>query len=79
VAEALAEGKIAAAGLDVFQTEPLPPDSPLLKLDNVVLSDHAGWYSEESVAELRTKAAQNVLAVLKGGKPVYPVNHPASS
>ena len=79
VADALAGGKIAAAGLDVFETEPLPPDSPLLKLDNAILSDHAGWYSEESVAELKTKAAQNVLAVLKGGKPIYPVNHPASS
>jgi D-3-phosphoglycerate dehydrogenase len=79
VAEALGSGKIAAAGLDVFKSEPLPPDSPLLKLDNATLSDHAGWYSEESVAELKTKAAQNVLAVLKGGKPVYPVNHPASS
>jgi D-3-phosphoglycerate dehydrogenase len=79
VADALAAEKIAAAGLDVFESEPLPPESPLLKLDNVVLSDHAGWYSEESVAELKTKAAQNVLAVLKGGKPVYPVNYPASS
>jgi D-3-phosphoglycerate dehydrogenase len=79
VAEALAGGKIASAGLDVFASEPLSPDSPLLKLANVVLSDHAGWYSEESVAELKTKAAQNVLAVLKGGKPIYPVNHPASS
>ena len=79
VADALAEEKIAAAGLDVFESEPLPPDSPLLKLDNAVLSDHAGWYSEESVAELKTKTAQNVLAVLKGGKPNYPVNHPASS
>ena len=77
VAEALAEGKIASAGLDVFASEPLPPESPLLKLANVVLSDHAGWYSEESVAELKTKAAQNVLAVLKGDKPIYPVNHPA--
>lgn len=79
VAEALAEGKIASAGLDVFASEPLPSESPLLKLANVVLSDHAGWYSEESVAELKTKAAQNVLAVLKGDKPIYPVNHPASS
>jgi D-3-phosphoglycerate dehydrogenase len=79
VADALAGGKIAAAGLDVFEAEPLPPDSPLLKLDNATLSDHAGWYSEESVAELKTKAARNVLAVLKGGKPIYPVNHPASS
>jgi D-3-phosphoglycerate dehydrogenase len=79
VADALAAGKIAAAGLDVFESEPLPPESPLLKLDNVTLSDHAGWYSEESVAELKTKAAQNVLSVLKGDKPIYPVNHPASS
>jgi D-3-phosphoglycerate dehydrogenase len=79
LAEALAEGKIAAAGLDVFETEPLPQDSPLRKLHNVILSDHAGWYSEESVSELKTKAAENVLAVLKGGKPIYPVNHPASS
>jgi D-3-phosphoglycerate dehydrogenase len=77
VAEALADGKITAAGLDVFETEPLPADSPLRQLDNVILSDHAGWYSEESVAELKTKAAQNVLEVLKGGKPTYPVNHPA--
>jgi len=79
VADALAGGKIAAAGLDVFESEPLPPDSPLLKLDNTILSDHAGWYSEESVAELKTKAARNVLVVLQGGKPIYPVNYPASS
>jgi D-3-phosphoglycerate dehydrogenase len=78
VAAALAGGEIAAAGLDVFESEPLPPDSPLLRLDNAVLSDHAGWYSEESVAELKTKAAWNVLEVLRGGKPVYPVNQPAS-
>ena len=79
VADALAGGKIAAAGLDVFESEPLPPDSPLLRLANAVLSDHAGWYSEESVAELKTKAARNMLEVLKGGKPLYPVNQPASS
>ena len=77
VAEALANGKIAAAGLDVFEAEPLPTESPLRQLDNVILSDHTGWYSEESVTELKTKAAQNVLAVLNGGKPIYPVNHPS--
>lgn len=77
VADALAGGKIAAAGLDVFETEPLPADSLLRQLDNVILSDHTGWYSEESVVELKTKAAQNVLEVLKGGKPIYPVNHPS--
>ncbi|MEA1910126.1 MAG: C-terminal binding protein [Spirochaetota bacterium] len=74
VIEALSKGRITGAGLDVFETEPLPQDSPLRKLDNVILSDHTGWYSEESKAELKTKAAINIVSVLKGGKPVYPVN-----
>lgn len=74
LAAALAARRIAGAGLDVFETEPLAADSPLRKLENVVLSDHAGWYSEESVPELKTKAARNVAAVLAGGKPAYPVN-----
>jgi len=74
VTEALKAGIITGAGLDVFETEPLSLDSPLRKLDNVVLSDHTGWYSEESKEELKTKAALNIVSVLKGGKPVYPVN-----
>ena len=74
ITEALLTGIITGAGLDVFETEPLAMDSPLRKLDNVILSDHTGWYSEESKAELKTKAALNIAAVLKGGKPVSPVN-----
>lgn len=74
LAAALSEGRLCAAGLDVFEKEPLSADSPLRRLDNVVLSDHAGWFSEESVSELKTKAARNVAAVLRGGPPVYPVN-----
>ncbi len=74
LAEALASGRLGGAGLDVFETEPLPESSPLRKLDTVVFTDHAGWYSEESVVELKTKAARNVAAVLAGGKPPYPVN-----
>lgn len=74
VAEALKAGIITGAGLDVFETEPVSLDSPLLKLDNVVLSDHTGWYSEESKKELKTKAALNIVSVLKGGKPIYPIN-----
>ena len=70
----LQDGGLAAAGLDVFETEPLPTDSPLRKLDNVTLSDHSGFYSEESIVELKTKVARNVLEVLKGGKPIYQVN-----
>jgi len=75
VAAALAEGRIGYAGLDVFESEPLLRESPLRKLDNVILSDHSGWYSEESLVELKTKAARNVLEVLQGGKPAYPVNN----
>lgn len=74
VGRALKEGRLAAAGLDVFEKEPIPPDSVLLTLDNVILTDHAGWYSEESEVELKTKAARNVAAVLAGGKPPYAVN-----
>jgi len=50
--EALAQGRIAGAGLDVFETEPLAADSPLRRLENGTLSDHAGWYSEESGVEV---------------------------
>ena len=58
----------------MFEEEPLPAEQPAASLDNVIFTDHAGWYSEESVVELKTKAAQNVAAVLAGGLPVYPVN-----
>lgn len=74
LADALASGRLGGAGLDVFETEPLPESSPLRMLDTVVFTDHAGWYSEESVVELKTKAARNVAAVLAGGAPPYPVN-----
>lgn len=72
--QSLQDSRIGCAGLDVFEEEPLAQDSPLMKLNNVVLSDHAGWYTVESVVELKTKAARNVVQVLGGGKPVYPVN-----
>ena len=74
VAQALSDGKIAYAGLDVFQKEPIPQDSPLRGLENVVLSDHAGWYSEEAKVELKTKTATNIANVLQGNRPSYPVN-----
>ena len=76
VADALRSGQLGGAGLDVFEEEPLPRNSPLRQLDNVIFTDHAGWYSEESVVELKTKAARNAAAVLVGGRPPYPVNAP---
>lgn len=74
LAAALADGTIAYAGLDVFEEEPLPAGSPLVGLDNVILSDHAAYYTEESLVELKTKAARNVREVLEGRPPLYPVN-----
>lgn len=74
IVEALRGGKLACAGLDVFEQEPLPAGSPLKSLDNVVLTDHVGWYTEESIVELKTGAARNVAEVLAGRPPVYPLN-----
>lgn len=73
---ALRDRRLDYAGLDVYAREPLAPDHELRRLDNVILSDHAAWYTEESQVEMRVKAAKNVLAVLRGGPPVYPVNTP---
>lgn len=71
---ALISGKVGAAGLDVFEREPLPADSPLRGLDNVILTDHSAYYSQESISVLKTRTALNARAVLEGGKPRNPVN-----
>jgi D-3-phosphoglycerate dehydrogenase len=65
---------VAAAGLDVFETEPLPADSPLRRHPRMVLSDHAAWYSEESQAELQTTVAEEAVRVCAGGLPLSLVN-----
>jgi D-3-phosphoglycerate dehydrogenase len=74
LSKVLISGRIGGAGLDVFQEEPLPADTPLLKLNNVVLTSHIAYYSEESLKELKRKAAENVAAVFKGERPPFPVN-----
>jgi len=71
---ALNNGEINSAGLDVHVQEPLDKNSPLMKIENCVLTDHVGWYSEDSMSELKTKVARNVKDVLLGGKPAYPIN-----
>ena len=71
---ALKEGWINSAGLDVHEQEPAPADYCMFGLDNVVISDHAAWYSEESIAELQRGAAEAVAAVLAGGWPRFLVN-----
>jgi D-3-phosphoglycerate dehydrogenase len=71
--DALKTGKINSAGIDVFSSEP-ELTGELLTLDNVVLSDHHAWYSEESFVELKTKAAMNVRDYLEHKSAPYAVN-----
>jgi D-3-phosphoglycerate dehydrogenase len=71
---ALAEGRISGAGLDVLEKEPPDPGNPLLKMDNVVLSPHVGFYSIESISELKRRTAKNVADVLSGRWPKSVVN-----
>jgi D-3-phosphoglycerate dehydrogenase len=72
--EALDEGQIAGAALDVLEQEPPPADSPLLGRTDIILTPHTGFYSIESLEDLQTKAAQEVVRVLRGEKPRSPVN-----
>jgi phosphoglycerate dehydrogenase-like enzyme len=60
--EALRQGKIAGAGLDVYDQEPLPPGHPLLSLDNVVLTPHLGYVTREALAQFYRGAIENVRA-----------------
>ncbi|MEM0119612.1 MAG: glyoxylate reductase [Thermofilaceae archaeon] len=72
--KALKEGWIAAAGLDVFELEPLPPDHPLTKLENVVLAPHIGSATYETRAAMAELVARNLVAFYKGEVPPNLVN-----
>lgn len=71
---ALTEGWIAGAGLDVLATEPAEAGHPLLALENAIVTPHAAFYSEASIEELTRKAAERVVAVLRGELPPCIVN-----
>lgn len=58
---ALESQEIYAAGLDVFEQEPLPPEHPLNKIENVVLTPHAAWYSEQAFHDMKYGAAENAI------------------
>ncbi|UCF86434.1 MAG: hypothetical protein JSV50_17235 [Desulfobacteraceae bacterium] len=58
-----------AAGLDVFEKEPIPKDHPLISLPNAVLTPHMAWYSKESTRDLQKEAAREVRRVLSGETP----------
>jgi len=70
---ALQEGWIAGAGLDVFDPEPLPTDSPLLALENVVITPHMASHTDEALLRMAL-VVKDVIAVLEGREPHYLVN-----
>ena len=72
--EALEREWIGGAALDVLEKEPPDTKNPLVRRDNVILTPHIGFYSEESKSELKRRAAENVSSVLKGKLPSSVVN-----
>lgn len=71
---ALQKGQIRAAGLDVFEREPLPHDSPLLQLNNVVATPHIGSATHETREAMAQCAVDNLLSALAGERPLNLVN-----
>lgn len=72
--EALSQGEIAGAALDVIQGESMPPDHPLLKLDNVIITPHAAYYSEEALGRLRKRPFEEIALMVNGEWPQWLIN-----
>lgn len=77
LAEALCAGGLAAAGLDVFGIEPVPPDNPLLSLDNVVLTPHVSWYTADTMRRYLIEAVANCRRLRDGQQLAHVVNQPS--
>ena len=71
---ALSSGHLGGAGLDVFREEPIPKDSPLLGLSNVVLVPHIGSASNKTRTTMSTMCAENIITALNGERPPNIVN-----
>ena len=72
--DALRTGRIRGAALDVFQTEPLPVNHPLRSLENVILTPHMGYVTEDSYDQFFSRAVENIEAYLDGRVPAGAMN-----
>jgi phosphoglycerate dehydrogenase-like enzyme len=75
--DALTTERLAAAGLDVFATEPIPPDDPILSLENVVLTPHVAWQTRETLARSLEAAMENCRRLRTGEALLNQVNSPS--
>ncbi len=77
--KAIEDGKVAGAALDVFETEPLPADSPLIKNDRIILTPHLGASTVEAQVNVAVAIAKQILDYLTTGNIVNAVNMPSVS
>ena len=70
---AVENGKIAGAFLDVYETEPISPENPLLKLDNVITTPHMASNTEECMTLMAVQAASQIHKVMSDEEPDWPV------
>jgi phosphoglycerate dehydrogenase-like enzyme len=76
LAAALRDGRIAGAALDVFKQEPPEEGNPLLAMPNVLATPHIAGLTAQSGQRMAVLSTDNILAVLRGDRPPYPVNEP---
>ncbi len=77
LAEALSSGKIAGAGLDVTEVEPISPDSPLLGMKNTIITPHALCWTDECFGDIASTALESIVDALQGRKPKHLVDSSA--
>jgi len=72
--QALKEKRLAGAALDVWEREPVATDNPLLRMDNVIATPHAAYFSSPAVAQVPRRCGEEVARVLTGQRPINVVN-----